>query len=220
MPARAITTKVRFSVRDKLVIADPCYIDENDTLEGLGDNGLILDDCAGEWEAEITPADHPYQGRVSALVARKLPVSNYGSGDSRVENANGVDSSQMFVGCASSYPIKYYGPNSLLSMYSSIGVGDDDPRWHETYDHPIQMLAYKEGAVSSTGMGDGTYPVIVDRDLQQQAHQGRGAVPRLRRLRGRRRRRGRRVAPGFKRKGGEGIVTLLSAVVNLLQGKE
>ena len=99
------TARVEFTVRDKMVIADPCYIDKDDGLGNLGDLGVILDGCAGEWVAVVeTSHEGSWGERVSILRAARRgylidPVFGQVSGWERV-NENGVDSGQMFVGCA------------------------------------------------------------------------------------------------------------------------
>ncbi len=55
---KELITRVEFTVLDKLLVADPCYIDKDDAqvridtaiIDGLG---LLLNNCAGEWVAEV-----------------------------------------------------------------------------------------------------------------------------------------------------------------------
>lgn len=154
--ARGIVTRVTFPVEDKIVVADPCYIDKDDVKRGLefgqysAVNGLmvVLDDCAGEWVATIDMGENKWdEGRVSILRAKRIGADTY---DAKHEffGMNGVDSGQMFVGCASSFPLDY---EKLLEEYK-----DSNGEWQN-----LSMLAFSKGAVSSTGYGDGNYPVHV-----------------------------------------------------------
>ena len=137
---------ITFTVDGRLVIADPCYIDKNDVLEDLGDLGVILDHCEGEWNAAITVSDQ----RVSTLRAVKKGARAATAwthiGD------NGVDSGQMFVGCVGSFPLDY---DKLLECYKL-----PDGSWN----NDLQVFPFAAGVVSGTGYGDGCYGVYVQRD--------------------------------------------------------
>jgi hypothetical protein len=142
---------IGFTVQDKIVVADPCYIDTNDTLEGLDRLGLILDDCHGGWIAEAVVSDEGSWGsRVKVLRATRCgagPVH-----EKRCLCHNGVDSGQMFVGCVTSFPLDY---NALLERYKG-----PDGEWN----NELKFFAFAKGAVSGTGFGDGSYPVTVGYD--------------------------------------------------------
>ena len=145
--ATEIIGSIKFKVEDKLLVADPCYIDENDSLEDLDNLGVILDDCAGDWEATVT---HNRDGRIKEL---KVVRANGGAREYAPQEKvgdNSVDSGQMFIGCKSSFPLKY---EDLLNCYKL-----PNGEWND--DH-LGFLAFAEGAVSSTGYGDGVYPVLV-----------------------------------------------------------
>jgi len=165
---RELTTRVEFEVVDKLVIADPCYIDQNDYDEGghplkggvrMGSGtGIVLERCDGLWTATIELSNEGSWGtRVSKLIATKEEAGRVY--ETEAVDRNGVDSGQMFIGCWSSVPLDY---DALLSRYSTHKYGSK--KWHEGYDTSIQMLGFAEGAVSSTGYGDGRYPVLVSTD--------------------------------------------------------
>jgi len=154
--AKEIITQVTFTVADKLVVADPCYIDEGDTIEGLLHVGLgiVLDECRGTWGASVVLSDEGDWGqRVSVLRAMKYGHFDFISSWERV-NDNGVDSGQMFIGCLGNFPLDY---DKLLERYQL-----PNGAWNNDLD----FFAYGEGAVSSTGYGDGCYPVYVKRDIR------------------------------------------------------
>lgn len=162
MPSREIVTAVELVVADKLVVADPCYIDadDGDTPEtvtaGLGVNrhgvtnlGVVIEDAAGSWTAEVEMAPND-AGRVAKLVLSHN--GRFATGPSELVNdCNGVDSGQMMAVCASELPIDY---DELLLAYH-----DEDGNWQSR-----EILGSEGGAVSSTGYGDGAYPVELRRD--------------------------------------------------------
>lgn len=148
--AKEEITRVAFEVKDKLVVADPCYIDENGTLESLGILGVVLGGCAGTWVAEVEMRD----GRVSVLRATKHDENILDDCWERVNEGNGVDSGQMFIGCASGTPLIY---EEVLDHYKTGPNGE----WEDK-----DFFGHGEGAVSATGWGDGCYPVYVKRDTR------------------------------------------------------
>lgn len=144
---KELTTKAVFEVQDRLVIADPCYIDTDDTLDSLGSLGVVLGGCGGTWVAEIEMAE----GRVSILRATKHAESAFTSSWERVGD-NEVDSGQMFIGCLSGFPLNY---EKVLDHYRTGPNGEWDDK---------DFFGHGEGVGSSTGWGDGSYPVYVKRD--------------------------------------------------------
>lgn len=152
--SKEVVTRVEFTVADKMVIADPCYIDENDTLEGLGSLGVILEGCAGDWMAEVEISDEGSWGdRVSVLRATRRGHPAFTSAWEHLGD-NGVDSGQMFIGCVSSFPLDY---DAVCERYK-LPNGE--------WDNNLNLFAFAEGAISKTGMGDGCYPVYVQRDVR------------------------------------------------------
>ena len=150
-----IVTRVEFDVADRLVVSDPCYIDKDDTVGGqtvemaVSGLGLVLEGCAGGWTAEVEFEDN----RVSTLRAVKR---NRYDGEWRRADTEGacVDSGQMFVGDAEAFGLDY---DALLARYEKA-----DGEW----DERLHFFAFLEGAVSSTGYGDGCYPVYVKYDAE------------------------------------------------------
>ena len=152
--AKAIVTQVEFKVRDKMVIADPCYIDGDDKLSALGDLGIILEGCAGDWVASVEFNDQPSDRRVSILRATRRDAYDTGSRTWEHIGDNGVDSGQMFIGDVANFPLNY---EALLERYK-LPNGE--------WNNDLNFFDFKEGAVSSTGYGDGCYPVYIKRDSQ------------------------------------------------------
>lgn len=162
-----VVTAVKFQVKKTLVLADPCYIDEDD-----GTRKKILSDIAkreagagslskawateGEWIAEIEMLDnsqtHGWGDRVATLKARRTDIPMQYDPTRRstriFAGRNGVDSGQMFIGCASGLPLNY---EDLLAVYGPPG---DHDKWVMK-----DFFAFASGAVSSTGCGDGLYEV-------------------------------------------------------------
>jgi hypothetical protein len=156
--SKAIVTAVEFEVEDRLVVADPCYIDINDgsLAENLksgilscSGGGVVFEGAAGTWLAEAETQDEGAWG----IRVGKLRLTRKGSGESRrhleYQGSVGVDSGQMGAFCATCLPLDY---DALLDAYEG--------------DHSRNMLAFGGGAVSSTGYGDGSYEVTAayDRD--------------------------------------------------------
>jgi len=159
--ASEIITKVEFDVVDRLMIADPCYVDSNDGERGsdakkvLGRNGTVLDYCSGHWVAEFeTENEGRWGNRVSILRAtKKGNEAAHSVTGWQLVHANGVDSGQMFIGCESSFGLDY---DALLARYKL-----PNGEWNNS----LNFFAFEEGAVSSTGYGDGCYPVYVRYDV-------------------------------------------------------
>lgn len=157
--SKATITRVEFTVADRLVIADPCYIDTDDgpvddnLAHGIlsrSGGGVVLNECEGTWVAEIEISDEGSWGnRTSKLILIRKGESHRSVG-CESHGCNGVDSGQMGAFCASNLPLDY---DALLAAY-----GDDFSR---------HMLAFGGGAVSSTGFGDGCYPVTIERDVDE-----------------------------------------------------
>jgi hypothetical protein len=158
--SKAIVTAVEFEVEDRLIVADPCYIDTDDgslaenlksgTLSTPG-GGVVFEGAAGTWLAEAETQDEGAWGvRVGKLrLTRKDRTKSYLSRRLSHVGEVGVDSGQMGAFCATCLPLDY---DALLAAYE-----DDFSR---------KMLAFGGGAVSSTGYGDGEYEVTAayDRD--------------------------------------------------------
>jgi hypothetical protein len=150
--------KIRIAVK-RMVIADPCYIDADDLRVGranlaehLAQTGQLLDGTRGTWDVEITTGS---EGRVSILRATRV-TPDFGFLTSLWEQLPtecGVDSGQMFLGDERAFGLDY---DELLATYT--------PNDRGGYDE--NLIPFAGGAVSSTGYGDGGYPVYVRRDLK------------------------------------------------------
>lgn len=144
--------RVTFEVQDRLVVADPCYVDEGDSLESLADLGVVLNGCAGTWEATVSFK----AGRTSVLHAERSDYEHnpFTSCWERLSENAGVDSGQMFIGCASGTPLNY---QKVLDHYRTGLKGE----WEDK-----DFFGHGEGVVSATGWGDGCYPIYVKRDAR------------------------------------------------------
>lgn len=156
----AIVSEVKLWVEDRMVIADPCYVDQDDGQtsaavlaarcggEHFPEWGVVLDDCAGEWTAEIDMADNRqtcgWGDRVSTL--RLVRETVHGTDKHRYAQEllghNAVDSGQMYAAGVEHLPVDY---DKLLAQYGS--------------DFSERILASNGGVVCSTGYGDGVYNV-------------------------------------------------------------
>jgi hypothetical protein len=145
---------VEFEVDDIMLVADPCYIDNGDgeTSEAVvthvidSNLGRAISGAKGKWIAQIDLVDEGSWGlRVASLQAIRVGVTPVGPKEHI--GVNGVDSGQMYMGCASNAPLDY---ERILGAYS------DD--WNE------KILAVEGGVVSSTGYGDGVYDVYTRAD--------------------------------------------------------
>lgn len=162
-----VVTAVRFEVVDKLVMADPCYIDKDDAkskydcLTGPRPLGKQWDNASGIWTAGITMLDnsqtHGWGDRVKELELVKDGAKPHHSLDRLWDHCadNGVDSGQMWVGCRSSLPLNY---EALLQVYDPTYKEDAPLSGHDNWVHK-DFFAFN-GAVSQTGYGDGLYPVF------------------------------------------------------------
>lgn len=162
LPSQAMIISVKFWVEESLVIADPCYIDENDgpgfvSLRGPDTGGLIVPDVAGIWIGSIVLDDAAGIGGQGVSILRLQnkddPYSNTYSWE-RLGIA-GVDSGQMYAGCFSNLPLDY---DALLLAYQTGKPNTlGEPTW---VNH--NCLAFGGGIVSSTGYGDGAYGVYAN----------------------------------------------------------
>lgn len=165
-------TSITFEVANKIVISDPCYIDEDDaeqygTVEKALEVpsgyhlGCVFANAGGEWEARIA---YNQEGRVAKLIARRKG-SQLDWKTRQTPNQNiGVDSGQMLIGCAeTAFGLDY---NALLSKYSKTGKRGDDPGWGGDDYNGLDFFGFNEAAVSSTGYGDGSYPVELILDYE------------------------------------------------------
>jgi hypothetical protein len=155
--SKAIITAVEFTVEDKLVVADPCYIDSDDgsfeenVKSGIlsrSGGGIVFEGAVGDWVAEIETQDEGAWGiRVGKLHLSRKGARSYLSRRLKDVGEVGVDSGQMGAFCATCLPLDY---DALLNAYEG--------------DHSRNMLAFGGGAVSSTGYGDGSYEVTAAYD--------------------------------------------------------
>lgn len=138
-------------IEDELLIADPCYIDGDDSLDELREYslGVIIPNCYGMWEATVKFEDN----LVSKLILQKVDTVLNGEEIPELINSNGVDSGQMFAGDINNFPLDY---KNLLKQYE-----DSNGKW---VDRPF--FKFNNGVVSSTGFGDGSYPVLLWRDKE------------------------------------------------------
>lgn len=158
--SKAITgiSHVEFDVDDVLVVADPGYLDEE--LQHRTDLILRLPECGGRWHGEVVIVNHGDWGdRVEKLILTRQSMAS-GADVARprrtrtVEAENGVDSGQMYGGCESNLPLDY---EAILEAYRT-----GDPAVRDGWEDK-DILAVEGGVVSSTGFGDGVYPVQVAR---------------------------------------------------------
>lgn len=162
--------RVEFDCAGTIVVADPCYIDEDDAeimdkLEvdaalpifpsGFNGRGYLAKALPGLWLAEVRThiSEEGWGNRVAAIQAYHRETM-YGSDKFppfREVAAAGVDSGQMFVGDANSLPLNY---QDLM-----------DKKFHKNDDRTLfdWLCGFGEGAVSTTGYGDGLYYVRVAR---------------------------------------------------------
>lgn len=169
--SKALVTAAKFNVEETLIIADPCYLDRDDgdaaaiveeVRTGWPEKGVALDGCQGDWIGEVVMK---YEGslgnRVESLRLTRLQENGqpvYTSYRERFERVgvNAVDSGQMYAGGAECLPLDY---DRLLSGYNidpSMPFGEDNYNYNNA-----DCLAAEGGVVSSTGYGDGCYPVYV-----------------------------------------------------------
>jgi hypothetical protein len=147
MTAVPVVTAARLSVDGPLVVADPCYIDQDDAPAYTAiDRGLAvsLPEATGEWHVEYEQ-NAGWGERVTKLIARREGASVVR--EERVGD-NGVDSGQMYIGPRTALPLDY---DALLKQ-------------HEASDWKLDFQVFGDGVVSSTGVGDGLYPVTVGYD--------------------------------------------------------
>lgn len=177
--AKSIIGAVVFDVDYFLMIADPCYVDTDDKERGAVDVallkhelGAVIPNAGGRWEATVEREEtrffsHESQERVAKLRAKKHGAHKHGK-LVRWPWRLGVDSGQMYVADAGMFGLDY---NDLLSRYSSEGLHPDDERWYETYKDDMDFFGYREGAISSTGYGDGSYNLDIYYDQDDKPYQ-------------------------------------------------
>lgn len=130
---------------DKVVVSDPCY-----DIATVPSGGIILKSAPGEWNVKV---GYGKDGRVSSLVATKRGKSA-GLGRLHEVARAGVDSGQMSIVDYDTYPKgEDTGDfNDLSSFYGEVCA--------LTLAKPqCGITVNGKAAVSSSGYGDGEYPV-------------------------------------------------------------
>jgi hypothetical protein len=130
---------------NKVVVSDPCY-----DIDTVPSGGIILASAPGEWSVRVGYGE---EGRVSSLVATKTG-KNTGATPLRRVCTAGVDSGQMSIVDFDAYPKgddtgDYDNPDTFYGEVCALTL------------HQKQCGITRDGkaAVSSSGWGDGEYPV-------------------------------------------------------------
>ena len=174
MPTKKLGT---FKVETgKVYVSDPCY-EKSEGKTTSRSLGVALPAVNGIWESTV--AVHKTEGRVSILTAKARTVRNSESGAWTEVFEAGVDSGQMSIFDEKFYRAKSEGEGKMSPTWEGMATSKHENEKDgggtfygacctltcgEDNGRTSQAGVLEHGAVSSTGYGDGCYPVFVKKN--------------------------------------------------------